>query len=156
MDPSLFFSCEKIEIFFSLWQGKWSFFLLSCMWFVFSAAMVVSVWNFTGSVDIDNDGSWVSTGEKRHKNEKLPSLVSRFCEFSYTVFSVFAIQFIQFHIISLFVERKHAMLNHAIWTSLQMHTAVEALWFGCPSFIFGCWNPVIDGRINTPIVSFLI
>ncbi|KAJ8633861.1 hypothetical protein MRB53_027197 [Persea americana] len=39
------------------------------------AVMVVSVWNLTGSVDIDSDGSWVTTGEKRHKKEKHPSLV---------------------------------------------------------------------------------
>lgn len=100
MDPSLFFSCEKIEFFFHFDRGNDPFFFLSCMWLVFSAVMVVSVWNFIGSVDIDNDGSWVSTGEKRHKKEKHPSLVSRFCEFSFTVFSVLAIQFIQFHIIS--------------------------------------------------------
>lgn len=57
--------------------------------------MVVSVWNFTGSVDIDKDGSWVGIEDQQHKTERHPSLVSRFGEFTFTLFSV-----------SLFVRKK--------------------------------------------------
>ncbi|XP_077244815.1 plasma protein isoform X2 [Tasmannia lanceolata] len=38
-------------------------------------AMVIAVRNFSGFVDVDTDGSWVCTGEKRHKGERHPDPV---------------------------------------------------------------------------------
>ncbi|KAJ8633862.1 hypothetical protein MRB53_027198 [Persea americana] len=40
------------------------------------SVMVVSVWNFTGSVDIDKDGSWVGIEDQQHKKKRHPSLVN--------------------------------------------------------------------------------
>ncbi|XP_058104030.1 uncharacterized protein LOC131248016 [Magnolia sinica] len=34
------------------------------------AAMVIAVRNFSGLIDIDNDGSWICSSEKRHKTER--------------------------------------------------------------------------------------
>lgn len=67
---SLSFSHRKRVFFFSL-LGEMNFIL-----FVSSAVMVVSVWNFSGSVDIDKDGGWIRIGDKRRKPERHPSPVS--------------------------------------------------------------------------------